>query len=235
MGGADSGSETEMGDADTEPESDSDMTGAAAPPFHFWPGLPVFLPAGGWDDDDEMGSFPPCVSIGLCLGPFVLSGWQPGWDAFSLGYHGDDGRFFHGTGRSSRSCGPSFGPGDTVGCGLHLPTLSVFFTRNGALVSVPCVLPSSVRARGLPIFSTIGVDSHDRVRYNAGHAPFAYDPDTPLPPPLLAAAARNPHVFDLAVRALRMREEYRRTAPEVPGPELVYGRGTAGEGMPAPR
>jgi len=50
--------------------------------------------------DDELAC-PPCVSVGLSLGPFRLAGKQPGWDAFSLGYHGDDGCFFHGARASS--------------------------------------------------------------------------------------------------------------------------------------
>mmetsp|Transcript_19531 Transcript_19531/g.53596 ORF Transcript_19531/g.53596 Transcript_19531/m.53596 type:complete len:428 (-) Transcript_19531:1404-2687(-) len=148
-------------------------------------------------------SCPPCVSIGLSLGPFRLAGKQPGWDTFSLGYHGDDGCFFHGTGRASRLCGPSYGSGDTVGCGVHMPSLSVFFTLNGMLVGVPCLLPSELRDRGLPVYMTVGIDAHESISLNDGRTPFAYDPETPLPPHMLREALRAPLAFGSAVRFIQ--------------------------------
>uniref|UniRef100_K3W6V2 F-box domain-containing protein n=1 Tax=Globisporangium ultimum (strain ATCC 200006 / CBS 805.95 / DAOM BR144) TaxID=431595 RepID=K3W6V2_GLOUD len=56
------------------------------------------------------------ASIGVGTERFRLVDRQPGWDEFSFGYHGDDGRFYHDTG-NGRHFGPTFDIGDTVGCG----------------------------------------------------------------------------------------------------------------------
>ena len=73
-----------------------------------------------------------CVSIGLCTSKFPLRGKQPGWDAHSVGMHGDDGMVYHNGGWSNRRIGPRFGPGDVVGCGIQLrPPWLIFFTCNG--------------------------------------------------------------------------------------------------------
>ena len=36
--------------------------------------------------------------MGVCTSRFACDGRQPGWDSESYGYHGDDGRLFHGNG-----------------------------------------------------------------------------------------------------------------------------------------
>ena len=58
-----------------------------------------------------------CVAIGLASKEFPLRGLMPGWDSLSYAYHGDDGHCFHGSGEG-RDFGPTFGSGDTVGCGI---------------------------------------------------------------------------------------------------------------------
>eukprot|EP00937_MAST-01D_sp_MAST-1D-sp2_P001195 g1195.t1 len=117
---------------------------------------------------DEDGTQPDsCIAVGLCTGEFSLVGRQPGWDRRSFGYHGDDGAIFHGSGESSQRWGPSFGEGDTIGCGIaYGPALKckshyrdptaggadaaentytcvqqfgVFFTLNGEIVQGPDV------------------------------------------------------------------------------------------------
>jgi hypothetical protein len=49
------------------------------------------------------------------------------WEAGSYGYHGDDGRKYHNSGKGE-DYGPRFGAGDTVGAGLHLGRQEIFFT-----------------------------------------------------------------------------------------------------------
>jgi len=82
----------------------------------------------------------PCVAIGIACNLFPLKERMPGWDAHSFAYHGDDGKFYHGSGFGV-PCGPTFGAGDTVGCGIIYPPLAapesggeIFFTKNGHFV-----------------------------------------------------------------------------------------------------
>ena len=55
-----------------------------------------------------------CIAVGLATDRFALHGRQPGWTRNSLGWHGDDGQFFKGSGMGRGDFGPRFGDGDTV-------------------------------------------------------------------------------------------------------------------------
>jgi hypothetical protein len=120
-----------------------------------------------------------CVAVGLATAGFPLAGRQPGWDEHSYGYHGDDGRLYHGSGVESVPCGARFGPGDVVGCGIALGTHEAFFTLNGALVGAPFALRR--QPRGTAWHAVIGIDSFAEVRINRGQTPFAFDVRS-LPP-----------------------------------------------------
>jgi hypothetical protein len=144
------------------------------------------------------GSEPLRAAVGLSLGHFFLVGQLPGVpvldfiakddDTQSLGYHSDGG-FYH-KGGSFPDFGPPFGPGDTVGCGVHLCTLSMFFTLNGTIIGMPCVISDALRERGVPVFITVGLDSPARIRLNFGRdEPFRYDPDTSFPPRMFSSSA----------------------------------------------
>ena len=58
-----------------------------------------------------------CVAVGLSLPGYATVGRMPGWDPLSYGYHGDDGGLFHSKGDMLRKFSPTYGAGDTVGCG----------------------------------------------------------------------------------------------------------------------
>jgi hypothetical protein len=55
---------------------------------------------------------------------------MPGWDSGSWGYHGDDGRLFSEDGRGT-PFGPTYGTGDTIGCGIDFQKKEISFTKNG--------------------------------------------------------------------------------------------------------
>jgi len=77
-------------------------------------------------DAGEQGA----LCIGLAESSFPLTR-QPGWEPRSYGYHADDGRKYHDSERGE-VCGPSWGEGDVVGCGVDNASRSIFWTRNGA-------------------------------------------------------------------------------------------------------
>ena len=114
---------------------------------------------------------PQCVSIGLATRHFPLLGKQPGWDRQSIGYHGDDGALFHGSGTGSRNFGPSFGAGDTVGCGIDYRAGLVFFTRNGQPVGTAQVGNEQLTGEW---WGVVGLDSDAVVRVST-RGPFAFD------------------------------------------------------------
>jgi hypothetical protein len=138
---------------------------------------------------------PQCIAIGLGTEKFPLTSRQPGWDANSYGYHGDDGRIFHRQGTSAIDYGPSFGifiilphpsstidtnscgryywmmigAGDTVGCGLDYFTNSIFFTHNGRHLGVAFQHVSGA------FYPVVGVDATWPLRINLGEQPFKFD------------------------------------------------------------
>ncbi|KAH6848113.1 hypothetical protein B0I37DRAFT_376721 [Chaetomium sp. MPI-CAGE-AT-0009] len=69
-----------------------------------------------------------------------MSRWDfqtvPGWDS-NWGYHGDSGGNFTGT-EWGAPFGPTYGPGDTVGCGVDFLDGTVYYTLNGRYLGVAC-------------------------------------------------------------------------------------------------
>ena len=80
--------------------------------------------------------------IGIGLGPADYNvSVMPGWYPKSIGYHADDGKLYHSSGK-----GLVFGPmcrhGDTMGCGVDFGGekqgyVTVWFTKNGDLAGPP--------------------------------------------------------------------------------------------------
>ncbi|GAM26086.1 hypothetical protein SAMD00019534_092610 [Acytostelium subglobosum LB1] len=79
------------------------------------------------------------VSVGLAGDDYPLTESHVGWKGRSYGYHSDDGRKFKwhndisNTNRGE-SYGPSFGQGDTIGCGVV--SHQMFFTKNGTFLGL---------------------------------------------------------------------------------------------------
>jgi len=117
----------------------------------------------------------PCVAIGLSTRSFELSRFQPGWTESSIGYHSDDGRIFFSSGSSGTRYGPTYGANDVIGCGVHLPSKSVFYTKNGSLIGTAFVLSNEPSSSLL--YPTIGIDSSKySLHVNFGRdKPFSFD------------------------------------------------------------
>ena len=96
---------------------------------------------------------------------------QPGWDDYTFGYHGDDGKVFRESGYPGYSYGPLFGTNDVIGCGLNLKRRTCFFTKNGKFLGLAC--------RNIPVvnlYPTVGLQSNNEmVRVNLGQHPFLYN------------------------------------------------------------
>ncbi|GMH00337.1 hypothetical protein Nepgr_002176 [Nepenthes gracilis] len=94
---------------------------------------------------------------------------QPGWEANSYGYHGDDGLLYRGQGKGE-PFGPPFTAGDTVGGGINYATQEVFFTKNGVVIGS---IYKDVKG---PLFPTVAVHSqNEEVIANFGKDPFVFD------------------------------------------------------------
>jgi hypothetical protein len=72
--------------------------------------------------------------------------------------------------------GPSFGAGDTIGCGIRQilkeQRSELFFTINGKLIMNEHGNFSCVYA---PLFAVIGIDCSHQISVNYGQKPFAYE------------------------------------------------------------
>jgi len=112
----------------------------------------------------SLGENPPGV-IGIGLVPLYhsMSG-MPGWHNRSYGYHGDDGKKFHGTDNGQGSeYGPVWNQNSVVGCGYDQSAGDIFFTLNGKHLGVafhnafgeylPCV---GMRSKGAKVLINFG-------------------------------------------------------------------------------
>ncbi|CAA0809884.1 SPla/RYanodine receptor (SPRY) domain-containing protein [Striga hermonthica] len=108
------------------------------------------------------------ISIGFTTAGFKLRR-QPGWEANSYGYHGDDGLLYRGHGKGE-TFGPTYTTGDTVGGGINYATQEFFFTKNGVIVG------SVFKDVKGPLFPTVAVHSqNEEVTVNFGKDPFVFD------------------------------------------------------------
>jgi len=115
-----------------------------------------------------------CVAIGISSGFFGLHSKMPGWDSLSYGYHGDDGGIFHASGDMIKQYGPSFGSGDTIGCGIDYVNGGIFYTRNGEFLGYAWK-DISIDFLMSPLYPTVGVDTNCPIDCNFGEIPFEFD------------------------------------------------------------
>lgn len=108
------------------------------------------------------------VSIGYTCSNYNLRR-QPGWEANSCGYHGDDGYIYRGHGKGERF-GPTYTTGDTVGAGINYATQEFFFTKNGEIIGT---IEKDIKG---PLYPTVAVHSpNEEVTVNFGKESFCYD------------------------------------------------------------
>ncbi|KAL6297330.1 hypothetical protein ACE6H2_005472 [Prunus campanulata] len=93
------------------------------------------------------------IAIGFTSESFKMRR-QPGWEANSCGYHGDDGLLYRGHGKGE-AFGPTYTSGDRVGGGINYASQEFFFTKNGAVVGT---VPKDMKG---PLFPTIAVHSQN--------------------------------------------------------------------------
>jgi len=116
------------------------------------------------------------IGVGIAKNDYPLHR-MPGWDATSFGYHGDDGKFFNGTGDGAYVLGAKFEAKDVIGCGFHQGTKELFFTRNGTLMKVKSdyKVPTTTG-----FYATVGLwtktmESAKSVSLNLGDRPFLFN------------------------------------------------------------
>ncbi|KAF7319872.1 Ran-binding protein [Mycena kentingensis (nom. inval.)] len=110
------------------------------------------------------------ISIGFA-GKDVRLSRLPGWELNSWGYHGDDGCSFaaekHGT-----SFGPTYGTGDTIGCGIDFSSGQAFYTKNGTFIGTVF----KDLGKTIDLYPSIGLrHAGEAVRANFGQDPFRFD------------------------------------------------------------
>ncbi|XP_027091706.2 ran-binding protein M homolog isoform X1 [Coffea eugenioides] len=108
------------------------------------------------------------IAIGFTASGFKMRR-QPGWEANSFGYHGDDGLLYRGHGKGE-TFGPTYTTGDSVGGGINYSAQEFFFTKNGKVVGT---VAKDVKG---PLFPTVAVHSqNEEVTVNFGKDPFVFD------------------------------------------------------------
>jgi len=114
-------------------------------------------------------SYNDCVAVGVAAKAFQYQSRMPGWDKQSYGYHGDDGGIFHSSGSMLKPFGPTYGPGDTVGCGIDYVSKGIFYTLNGEFLGYAWKRISDDMLQN-DLFPTVGIDTNFPIHLNFGSA-----------------------------------------------------------------
>ncbi|RIB26843.1 concanavalin A-like lectin/glucanase domain-containing protein [Gigaspora rosea] len=119
------------------------------------------------------------IAIGLSTTPYPYFR-LPGYHENSVAYHSDDGRKFHNDSDGGVTYGPTWGKGDTIGCGYRPKNGVVFFTKNGEDLDV------AFRVLQHTWYPSIGTDGSCELEVNFGDSDFkfkrarGYGPGSPL-------------------------------------------------------
>lgn len=153
--------------------------------------MPAVEPASDIEEEEEEDAFPECIAVGLSMDGFRHNCRLPGWDSYSVGYHGDDGTVFYRRQVAQSKFGPSFVSStkhgeaeegctssginrNIVGCGIDYRKRAVFYTLNGEFLGYAVELSEKLLAKNW--YPTIGVDSRSKLVVNCGYdRPFAFD------------------------------------------------------------
>jgi hypothetical protein len=142
------------------------------------------------DEDEEDGNaLAECIAVGLSTEGFQVCSRLPGWDSYSVGYHGDDGTLFYKRQVERRKFGPAFvNPSkkfideegsqgcdrNIVGCGIDYRHGAVFYTFNGVFLGYAVDFSEKLLTRNW--YPTVGVDSRASLVFNFGYErPFSFD------------------------------------------------------------
>lgn len=108
------------------------------------------------------------IGIGL-QGADVALHKLPGWERNSYGYHGDDGKVFHGSG-TGRPYGHTYGDGDVIGAALDRVAQTLTFYKNGMCLGV-----AFTDVTNEPLYPCAGFQSGGAtMRVNLGWEPWRY-------------------------------------------------------------
>uniref|UniRef100_A0A915E8U6 B30.2/SPRY domain-containing protein n=1 Tax=Ditylenchus dipsaci TaxID=166011 RepID=A0A915E8U6_9BILA len=119
------------------------------------------------------------ISVGFSLKTAPLYE-LPGWNCKSIGYHGNEGKFFGCADWDGSDYGPAFESGDVIGCMLNFKHKEHFFTRNGKRLGningLMSSKTSSVFETNQGIYPAVGmVNKYAEVCANFGQLPFCFD------------------------------------------------------------
>ncbi|KAI9770213.1 MAG: Ankyrin repeat domain-containing protein 44 [Geoglossum umbratile] len=107
------------------------------------------------------------IGIGLATEGSPRIG-MPGWRSTSWGYHGDDGKIFHGAYWGRDYADQTYGKNDFVGCLYDFEKKELSFTHNGTVLGTAF---QDVYGR---LFPVIGLGRGSKVQVNFGKSEFKY-------------------------------------------------------------
>ncbi|KAI9188110.1 hypothetical protein H9P43_002501 [Blastocladiella emersonii ATCC 22665] len=113
------------------------------------------------------------VAVGLTTAPWPTFR-LPGWNAWSVGYHSDDGRCYSSDDGQGVEYSKPYRIDDVIGVGVNTGDWSVFFTRNG--VKLATVSSARVPAPRLAVHPAIGANGRASLEVNFGTWPFKWEP-----------------------------------------------------------
>jgi hypothetical protein len=148
------------------------------------------------------------VAIGLFRSGFPLSGF-PGSNS-SYAFSGRTGEIHcTNSSKTTRSTfGQAFGEGDVIGCGWNLRKNTVFFTKNGELLTAkdaPTTTNAFENVTGR-FYPVVWLENDQaEVSFNFGQHPFLFDFASVLPPGYLSAGGKAPAAPLLSAAEMRRR------------------------------